>query len=124
MPKEPTKVQLAAVTEAKNSSAAAALEVFINRIRPPPTPQQIPCPYVYAKGKRCTGHVVRVEAFKVDIEWRLDQNGQWGFGWGQPRSHYHLYCSEKDSHARHGQDDALKFFYSDLPEEIKKIVGR
>ncbi len=36
-----------------------------------------PCPYVYAKGKKCTGHIVRIEAFKVDLAWTLGNDGKW-----------------------------------------------
>ena len=50
----------------------------------------IPCPFVYANGKRCTGHVVRVEAYKADINWAPDKaTGEWRQSTGQPRSHYH-----------------------------------
>ncbi len=54
-----------------------------------------PCPFVYAKGKKCTGHIWRIEAFKVDISWSRADDGKWSFAVGEPRSHYHLYCSEK-----------------------------
>ncbi len=64
----------------------------------PIAPAQIPCPFVYAKGKKCTGHVVRVEAYKADISWNY-RDGAWRFAVGGPRSHYHLFCSEKDNHA-------------------------
>jgi len=32
----------------------------------------VPCPFVYAKGKRCTGHVVSVEAFNANLTWSFD----------------------------------------------------
>ena len=87
--------------------------------------ERIPCPFVYAKGKKCTGHVVRVEAFKADIAWRLGDDDEWHFGVGQPRSHYHVFCSEKDNHAdiRSQDDSQLKFYYEHLPEQLKKIVS-
>ena len=55
---------------------------------------KIPCPFVYAKGKHCTGHIVGVEAYKADIGWSF-KNGKWKFYHGEPRSHYHLFCSER-----------------------------
>jgi hypothetical protein len=54
----------------------------------------VACPFVYADGRACTGHVVRVEAYKADITWSADDEGRWRFGF-QPRSHYHVFCSEK-----------------------------
>jgi hypothetical protein len=85
--------------------------------------EQVPCPFVYAKGKRCTGHVVRIAAFKADLSWSLGVEGVWSFDVGQPRSHYHLYCSEKDNHAGFGREDALKFYYDKLPDELRKVVA-
>jgi hypothetical protein len=29
-----------------------------------------PCPFVYAKGKKCIGYIVRIEAFKADLAWQ------------------------------------------------------
>ncbi len=43
-----------------------------------------PCPFVYANGKRCSGRITRVEAYKADLAWELNQNGLWEFGWGPP----------------------------------------
>jgi hypothetical protein len=85
----------------------------------------IPCPFVYSSGKRCNGHVVRVEAFKADIVWDLDENGEWKMSVGEPRSHYHLFCSEKGNHAGHRQQDAdgMKFYFSDLPEDLRNELG-
>jgi hypothetical protein len=85
---------------------------------------KIPCPYVYAKGRCCTGHVVRVEAFKADLSWTLGPDGKWTFAAGEPRSHYHLYCSEKGNHAGVGRDDALKYFWSDLPATLKVAIEK
>jgi hypothetical protein len=85
--------------------------------------EQIPCPYVYAKGKKCTGHVVRVAAFGADIEWRLGDDGGWRFSVGRPRSHYHVYCSEKGNHAGAVGDDALKFYPQNLPGKLAEIIS-
>ena len=86
--------------------------------------QNEPCPYVYAKGKKCTGHIVRIEAFKADLAWRRGEDGKWLFSVGEPRSHYHLYCSEKGNHAGYRKDDAegMKFYYQNLPAALKKVI--
>ena len=83
-----------------------------------------PCPFVYAKGKKCTGHIVRIEAFKADLSWLRGDDGKWTFASGEPRSHYHVYCSEKDNHAGYGRPDAdtLKFYYQDLPPSLRKVI--
>jgi hypothetical protein len=83
-----------------------------------------PCPFIYAKGKKCTGHVVRIEAFKIDVTWQVDDAGQWSFSLGEPRSHYHLYCSEKDNHAGYGRPDSeqMKFYYGDLPPALQEAI--
>jgi hypothetical protein len=84
-----------------------------------------PCPYVYAKGKKCMGHIVRIEAFKVDLAWTLGNDGKWTVFVGGPRSHYHLYCSEKGNHAGHGKPDAdaMKFYYQSLPPTLQKAIS-
>ncbi len=66
--------------------------------------QRIPCPFVYSGGRRCTGHVVRIEAYKADVQWTLGEDGSWTFGWDRPRSHYHLFCSEKGQSRGVGPD--------------------
>jgi hypothetical protein len=55
----------------------------------------VPCPYVSKSGRKCKGHIVRVEAFKADLSWTKADDGVWEFGWSQPRSHFHVYCSGK-----------------------------
>jgi hypothetical protein len=64
------------------------------------TAPEIPCPFVYAKGKRCTGYITHVEAYKADLSWSPDkETGEWTLSTGSPRSHYHLFCSAKGNHA-------------------------
>lgn len=91
-----------------------------------PTPigaDRIACPFVYANGKACVGHVVAIEAYKADIDWRLDEDGQWRFGFA-PRSHYHLFCSEKGNHAgfKRQDDPQLKFHWRELPGDIRSLL--
>jgi hypothetical protein len=90
------------------------------------THQKIPCPFVYARGKRCTGHIVEVRAFKADLSWTMDASGKWTFNAGEPRSHYHLRCSEKGNHAGYDRPDAeqLKYYASDLPPELFAVIER
>ena len=54
--------------------------------------ERIPCPYVYAKGQKCKGHIVGIAAFKADLKWTRASDGRWTFNADNPRSHYHLYC--------------------------------
>jgi hypothetical protein len=42
----------------------------------------IPCPFVYSTGKRCTGHVAKVEAYNADLEWSFDTSNGWTFSAG------------------------------------------
>ncbi|WGM40354.1 hypothetical protein [Caulobacter sp. NIBR1757] len=84
---------------------------------------RIACPFVYARGETCPGHIVRIEAYKADIAWERDGAGQWRFGFG-PRSHYHLFCSEKGNHAgfKRQDDPQMKFHWRELPDEIRKVL--
>jgi hypothetical protein len=85
---------------------------------------QIPCPFVYANGRSCAGHVARVEAYKADIAWQRDASGNWRLSIGQPRSHFHLFCSEKGNHAGYNrQDDSrMKFYGNQLPRELWRAM--
>ena len=84
----------------------------------------IPCPFTYANGKRCDGHVIRVEAYKADLDWELGDDGRWRFSWGAPRSHFHLFCSERGNHAgmRRSDDSRMKFYGDELPEELRAVI--
>lgn len=84
----------------------------------------IPCPFVYANGKRCSGHIVRVEAYKADIQWSEAEDGRWHMSAGEPRSHYHLFCSEKENHAGYGRQDSsqMKFYLKNLPPELLALM--
>jgi hypothetical protein len=76
------------------------------------TGTEIQCPFVYAKGRRCPGHFTHVEAYKCDVSWSPDGDGKWKPSIGEPRSHYHLFCSEKGNHAGalKPDDSRLKFY--------------
>jgi hypothetical protein len=83
----------------------------------------VPCPFVYARGKSCTGHIVRVEAYKADLLWTF-KDGRWSFRFSEPRSHFHLFCSEKGNHAGYPRRDSdqLKFYWQHLPEELREVL--
>jgi hypothetical protein len=83
----------------------------------------IRCPFVYADGKRCTGEIKRIEVYKADITWELQPDGAWEFAW-YPRSHYHLFCSEKGSHSGWAKrdDPRMKFYFSGLPKEVRAVL--
>ena len=83
----------------------------------------VPCPFVYDGGQPCTGHIVKVKAFKAELRWILE-NDSWRFEIGFPRTHYHLRCSEKGNHAEPGRTDPskMKFFPGELPEQLRFIL--
>ena len=85
---------------------------------------QIVCPFVSVNGICCTGHIVRIEAYMADLAWSLNDDGKWVFGHDEPRSHYHLFCSKKHTHAGYdgGHSDQLKRHLHDLPDPLRQIV--
>ncbi|MET4384363.1 hypothetical protein ABIB73_000098 [Bradyrhizobium sp. F1.4.3] len=89
------------------------------------TAARIPCPFAYARGKKCSGHIVGLKAFNADLVWRRGDDGIWSFSFGQPRSHYHLLCSEKGNHAGSvkGDSEQMKFHHRDLPASLQKVVS-
>src|SRR5262249_45192155 len=42
---------------------------------------EIPCPFLYAGGRRCNGRVVAVEVFKTDLKWRIEPDGSAHLSW-------------------------------------------
>ena len=61
---------------------------------------EIACPFVYANGRKCSGHITRVEAYKCDVTWTPDADGRWRPSVNEVGSHYHLFCSEKGESRR------------------------
>jgi hypothetical protein len=88
-------------------------------------PNEIPCPFIYANGKKCVGHVVKIEAFKADLAWARQEDGTWKFDWGDPRSHYHLTCSLKGNHAGYDRHDdpRMKFYRDQLPDDLRAVIA-
>ena len=89
------------------------------------TANRIPCPFTSASDKRCDGHVVKIEGYKADLEWKLGDDGRWRFACGAPRSHFHLFCSKKGNHAgfRGADDERMKFFPDKLPEDLYAVIS-
>jgi hypothetical protein len=83
----------------------------------------IPCPFVYANGSLCSGRIIRVEAYKADVVWEEGKSGAWLVSAG-PRSHYHLFCSEKGNHAGSRRSDSpqMKFYWRQLPRQIQDLI--
>jgi hypothetical protein len=83
---------------------------------------RFPCPYVFPEGQRCPGHILRVKALNADLSWVLGENGEWTFNHSQPRSQYHLYCSERGDHAGDKRPEQMKRYLSGLPEDLLVLV--
>jgi len=83
--------------------------------------KEVACPFVYANGRRCTGHITRIEGYKADVTWIPDAKGKWRPSVGEPRSYYHLFCSEKETHATTASSDHPQMMkrYRELPAGIK-----
>jgi hypothetical protein len=86
---------------------------------------EIPCPFIYANGKKCVGLVVKIEAYKADLSWVRQEDGTWEFDWGNPRSHYHLSCSLKGNHTGYDRPDdpRMKFYFDQLPDDLRAVVA-
>jgi hypothetical protein len=82
--------------------------------------KEVACPFIYANGRKCPGHIIRVEAYKADITWTPGEDGKWRPSVGEPRSHYHLFCSEKGNHvgARGEDHPRMKCYLGQLPEGL------
>ncbi len=83
----------------------------------------IPCPYTYANGRHCKGHITAIETYGADVGWDEKPDGTWELGW-RPGSHFHLFCSEKGNHAGTVKADALKAWLPQLPLEARQVVAQ
>jgi hypothetical protein len=81
---------------------------------------ELPCPFVYAKGRKCKGNIIRVEAYRADLTWTLKQDGSWRFDW-QPGTHFHMFCSEKGNHSGYIVPDSEQMKSWTLPPEIEPV---
>jgi hypothetical protein len=91
----------------------------------PAMAKEVPCPFVYANGRKCPGHIIYVQAYKADVTWKSDEDGKWWPSVEQPRSHFHLVCSAKGGHGRREGEDSerMKFYLGKLPEGIDLMFG-
>ena len=82
--------------------------------------KEVACPSVYANGRKCPGHITHVHDYKLDVTWTPDADGKWQPSLGEPRSHYHLICSEKGNHAGYAREDhpSMKRYRDQLPDGI------
>ena len=58
----------------------------------------------------------------MDLSWALNSEGKWEFGFSEPRSHHHLYCSDNGNHAGSRAEDRINRYYADLPEDLKAVI--
>jgi ribosomal protein L24E len=86
-------------------------------------PLKIACPFVYANGRVCKGHVDRVEVYKAKMTWSSDADGTWSFDFRHD-SHYHLFCSEKGNHAGSRRQDPkkMKFWLDELQPSLQMVI--
>ena len=81
----------------------------------------VPCPFTFANGRKCPGHITRVEIYKCDVTWAPHEDGKWRPSVTEVRSHYHLFCSEEGGHAGTSQPDdnsGMKFYRKHLPDSL------
>jgi hypothetical protein len=74
---------------------------LVNRLAHPSetTHDPLPVPVPVSRGSTVSGSHLKSEALNADLSWVLGENGEWTFNHSQPRSQYHLYCSERSDHA-------------------------
>jgi hypothetical protein len=65
-----TKPTDKATIESANDTSIAATLAATKRAYMT-TSEKVPCPFVYARGQKCKGHIVRIAAFKADLEWTV-----------------------------------------------------
>lgn len=82
--------------------------------------RKIPCPFTDAEGRRCPGRIVRVKAYKADLDWSENENGTWTLRTGLPRSRFHLVCSEGGNHSGYARpdDEQMAVYLDQLPEGL------
>lgn len=84
---------------------------------------RIPCPFVDADGRCCSGQIERIEAFRADLLWADDGNSRRRFGF-RPRSFDHLFGSENGNRASFRRQDprTVMCWLDHLPEEAWKVT--
>lgn len=80
----------------------------------------IPCPFVYANGRACAGHVISARAYGPRAR----------NGWLYPEKvrKYRLICSEKNDHAgilhTHAAKLRMEFYPDELPPDVIETLWR
>jgi hypothetical protein len=77
----------------------------------------IACQQACADGRRCTGHVIRVETEHAGLVWQRGQDGVWQAALGTPRTRYRLICSAPAGHV--GETPALD--WEALPAALRAL---
>jgi hypothetical protein len=83
------------------------------------TREAIPCPFVYANGRKCSGVVYRARAY----------GPEYGAGYVARENvrKYRLWCSEKDDHAGAVSSvgkDRMEFYPRDLAPGVEDALWR
>lgn len=87
--------------------------------------EAVECPYTYATGQRCGGHVISVETPDVGAVWRRTVDG-WRLKFGLLRAGgYFLVCSHKGNHGGIGRPgvERLQCTFDGLPEPLRAAVA-
>jgi hypothetical protein len=74
----------------------------------------LPCPFVYADGRKCSGHVYRARAYGP-------KRGNWIVAREDVRK-YRMWCSEKDDHAGAVSSLATKHRMEFYPDQLPRGV--
>ncbi len=85
--------------------------------------RQVQCPFVYANGRRCGGHVVAVWAVPAAAaSWYVDKNGEWQFSVMEIGG-YAFACSKRGGHrAGTGIHPKMVLRHGDLPDEVRQHI--
>jgi hypothetical protein len=80
----------------------------------------IACPFVYADGRKCSGHLYRARAY--------GPRGSDGLVERHRVRKYRLWCSEKDDHAGAVSDfvskERMEFYPNELPPGVEEALWR
>jgi hypothetical protein len=81
--------------------------------------EPVPCPFLYANGKRCKGTVVRVEQYRVTVGWSYDEDGAWTLDWGEDGrgTHFHLFCNAVSEH-----NPPVKLWPREMPAALRTAI--
>lgn len=82
------------------------------------------CPFVYANGKKCEGHITELKIIKPHFTIHLTSDGDVESAEIWTEYHVHLRCSLNGGHHRDQdqEDDRMKVRLEDLPESILRRI--